>query len=156
MSPNDSYLALPGPSALSPFRAAQLLARLRQVISSASAIEAQYWHFVHFDGAVAEADLHRLSGLLAYGEAHAGDELEKGVALLVVPRLGTISPWASKATDIAHNCGLTAVRRVERGTRYFLRIKAGLFGAGKADLSEAQRTAVAALLHDRMTESVVD
>jgi phosphoribosylformylglycinamidine synthase len=156
MSPDDSYLALPGPSALSPFRAAQLLARIQQVLPSASSIEAQYWHFVHLEGAIAESDLHRLSGLLAYGDAHAGDVRAKGVAFLVVPRIGTISPWASKATDIAHNCGLTAVRRVERGTRYLLRIKAGIFGAGRADLSEAERVAVAALLHDRMTESVVD
>ena len=156
MSPTDSYLALPGPSALSPFRAAQLLARIQQVVPQASAIEARYWHFVHVDRALAEAETNRLAGLLDYGDPWDGETRPKGVAFLVVPRLGTISPWASKATDIAHNCGLSAIRRVERGTRFLLRAQSGLFGTGEAHLSAAQRAAVTALLHDRMTESVVD
>jgi phosphoribosylformylglycinamidine synthase len=156
MSPTDSYLALPGPSALSPFRAVQLLARIQQVLPHASAIEAQYWHFVHVAGTLDEADANRLAGLLDYGDAYKGDTPQKGIAFLVVPRLGTISPWASKATDIAHNCGLTAIQRVERGTRFLLRLKSGLFGGGEAQLSPAQRASVAVLLHDRMTESVVD
>jgi phosphoribosylformylglycinamidine synthase len=156
MSPNDSYLALPGPSALSPFRAAQLLARIRPVFPQATAIDAQHWHFVHVDGSLAESDAHRLSGLLDYGEPAPPDVDAAGVLFLVVPRLGTISPWASKATDIAHNCGLTAIKRIERGTRYRLRTKGRFFGAGEAALSAGQRAAVGALLHDRMTESVVD
>jgi phosphoribosylformylglycinamidine synthase len=156
MSPNDSYLALPGPSALSPFRAAQLLARIRPVFPEATAIDAQHWHFVHVDGSLAESDAHRLSGLLDYGEPAPPDVDAAGVLFLVVPRLGTISPWASKATDIAHNCGLTAIKRIERGTRYRLRTKGRFFGAGEAALSAGQRAAVGALLHDRMTESVVD
>jgi phosphoribosylformylglycinamidine synthase len=156
MPTNDSYLALPGPRALSPFRAAQLLTRIQQVLPSATAIEAQYWHFVHLDGVVTEADLNRLAGLLDYGDPFAADLLRKGAEFLVVPRLGTISPWASKATDIARNCGLAAIRRIERGTRYVLRTKTTLFGGSTVELSTGQRTAVASLLHDRMTESVVD
>ena len=154
MSQPDSYLALPGPSALSPFRAAQLIARLQQVLPAAASIDAQYWHFVHVRGALTEADANRLAGLLEYGEPVGVKPAKKGVELLVVPRLGTISPWASKATDIAHNCGLTAIRRIERGTRFGLSFKAGLFGT--PDITADQRFAVAALLHDRMTESVVD
>src|SRR5262245_5859248 len=118
MSPTDSYLALPGPSALSPFRAAHLLARIQQVVPAASAVVAQHWHFVHVEGTIAAADLRRLEGLLDYGDRCTVDSRQKGTAFLIVPRLGTISPWASKATDIAHNCGLGAIRRIERGTRY--------------------------------------
>ena len=73
----------------------------------------------------------------------------KGAAFLVVPRLGTISPWASKATDIAHNTGLTAVRRIERGTLYVIRL-------GRKPLSADAAARVASVLHDRMTESVID
>ncbi|MBM3353789.1 MAG: phosphoribosylformylglycinamidine synthase, partial [Betaproteobacteria bacterium] len=70
-----------------------------------------------------------------------------GALFLVVPRLGTISPWSSKATDIARNCGLTQVLRIERGTAY--RVDCA------APLSPPQRAAIAALLHDRMTEVVL-
>ncbi len=73
---------------------------------------------------------------------------------LVVPRLGTISPWASKATDIARNTGLAAVLRIERGTLYSVEVERGLIGSG--ELSPAEADAVAAVLHDRMTESVID
>ena len=73
---------------------------------------------------------------------------------MVVPRLGTISPWASKATDIAHNTGLSAVHRIERGTLYRLQLKRSLLDA-HGPTSEAHR-AIAALLHDRMTESVIE
>jgi phosphoribosylformylglycinamidine synthase len=72
--------------------------------------------------------------------------------VIVTPRLGTVSPWASKATDIAHNCGL-AMRRIERVVEYRLQLASGWLGQGK--LEPAQLGAVAALLHDRMTESVV-
>ncbi len=90
---------------------------------------------------------------------HYGDPFEeskeRGTAetFLVVPRFGTVSPWASKATDIAHLCGLTQVRRIERGVEYTVTLKSGLLG-GKKALSDEARAAVAAALHDRMTESV--
>ena len=71
--------------------------------------------------------------------------------VVVMPRLGTVSPWASKATDIAHNCGAD-IHRVERVTEYRLQTKGGLFGAKPLSAQELQ--AAAALLHDRMTESV--
>ena len=72
---------------------------------------------------------------------------------MVTPRFGTVSPWASKATDIAHNCGL-AVRRVERVVEYRLTLRSGLLGK-KPALTEAQLAQIGALLHDRMTESVM-
>jgi phosphoribosylformylglycinamidine synthase len=68
--------------------------------------------------------------------------------LLVVPRFGTVSPWSSKATDIAHVCGLTDIARIERGIAYYL--------AGDTSLTQEQRVAIAALIHDRMTETVLD
>ncbi len=71
----------------------------------------------------------------------------------MVPRFGTVSPWASKATDIAHHCGLAQVRRFERGIEYTVILKSGLLG-GKKSLSDEARAAVGAALHDRMTESV--
>ena len=77
--------------------------------------------------------------------------------VVVMPRLGTLSPWASKASDIAHNCGLASVHRVERVTEYRLALKSGLLGAvtgGAKPLSSDELQACAALLHDRMTESV--
>ena len=90
---------------------------------------------------------------------HYGDPFvevkERGAceSFLVVPRFGTVSPWASKATDIAHHCGLTQLRRIERGVEYTVTLKSGLLG-GKKTLSDEAREAVAAALHDRMTESV--
>ena len=94
--------------------------------------------------------LDRLSALLTYGDPYAGPS--DGAALVVSPRLGTVSPWASKASDIAHNCGLD-VRRIERIVEYRISLKSGLLG--KAALAADQLAAMAALLHDRMTESVM-
>ena len=87
--------------------------------------------------------------MLEYGPARSASH-EGNVSVDVVPRLGTISPWSSKATDIAHICGLEKVRRIERGLRYSLSIDEA------ALTDEALMTAIRALLHDRMTESVLD
>ncbi|HEY1231433.1 MAG TPA: phosphoribosylformylglycinamidine synthase, partial [Ramlibacter sp.] len=86
-----------------------------------------------------------------YGEPFEGGT--QGELFVVTPRLGTVSPWASKATDIAHNCGLQ-VKRLERAVEFRVVLKGGLLG-GKPSLSAAQRDAIGALLHDRMTESVL-
>jgi phosphoribosylformylglycinamidine synthase len=96
------------------------------------------------------ADRDRLAALLTYGDPYAGGA--DGALIVVSPRFGTVSPWASKATDIAHNCGLP-IKRVERITEYRVTLKSGLLG--KPTLSPEQLQAVAALLHDRMTESVM-
>ena len=139
-----------GGSALSAFRVQQLLPGLQAIHDKISGISARFVHLVASDTPVDTALAHQLSALLRYGDPYTGP-LE-GPLLVVSPRLGTVSPWASKATDIAHNCGL-AVRRVERIVEYRLTLKSGLLG--KTALSPEQLGALAALLHDRMTESVM-
>jgi phosphoribosylformylglycinamidine synthase len=140
-----------GGQALSDFRIQQLLPRLRAAHPRIEGITARYVHLVASDHAPAPAERERLAALLTYGEPYTGASV--GPLLVVTPRFGTVSPWASKATDIAHNCGL-AVRRIERAVEYRLVMASGWLG-GTASLEPAQREAVAALLHDRMTESVV-
>ena len=140
-----------GGNALSPFRARALLDRLRAAAPSIGVVCARFLHVVWSDTPLLPADRDRAAALLRYGdpfEAAAAD-----LALIVSPRLGTISPWASKATDIARNCGLP-VHRVERVTEYRMSLKRGLLGGSKA-LDPTQRAAVVDLLHDRMTESVL-
>jgi phosphoribosylformylglycinamidine synthase len=138
-----------GGNALSDFRAQALLPRLQAVAPRVTAVHARHVHWVIADAALDRAALDKLDGLLRYGDAYVGPT--DGELVVVMPRLGTVSPWASKATDIAHNCGL-AIRRVERVSEFRLTVKSGLLGGAKP-LSEQERAAVAELLHDRMTES---
>ena len=140
-----------GGNALSAFRAQALLPRLQSVQQRIAAVHARHVHWVWSDHALARAEHDKLEALLRYGDPYAGPA--EGVLLVVAPRLGTVSPWASKATDIAHNCGL-AIRRVERVTEFRLTLKSGLLGGVKA-LTDDELRACAALLHDRMTESVL-
>ena len=142
---------LEGGNALSSFRAQQLLPQLQAIHPKIEGLAARHVHLVARDAAPSEAERERLAALLNYGDPYAGPA--DGLALLVTPRLGTVSPWASKATDIAHNCGLQ-LRRVERITEYRISVKGGLLG-GRPELTPEQLQQVAALLHDRMTESVV-
>ncbi|MBO9355845.1 phosphoribosylformylglycinamidine synthase [Bordetella petrii] len=144
---------LPGSSVLSAFRRERLLAQLREAGLPIADVAAHYEHFVCTDTALDEGQQQHLAQLLDYGTQPAGEAPPKSLALLVIPRLGTISPWASKATDIAHNCGLAAVRRIERGIRYFLVPERGLLGAKALD--DAMLARAADCLHDRMTETVV-
>ena len=146
-------LILPGPPALSAFRLAKLAERLAAVDPAIRLIGARYVHFAHLQRSLDEAQRAVLEGLLAYGGVapDAGGDLAAApgeTLLLTVPRPGTISPWASKATDIAHHCGLDALHRVERGVAYTLLLP--------AELPEAATTAVRALLFDRMTETLLD
>nr|WP_255593361.1 phosphoribosylformylglycinamidine synthase [Acidovorax sp. sic0104] len=142
---------LAGGNALSTFRAQQLQPALEAIHPKISGIAARFVHLVATDAAPAPAEHERLSALLTYGDPYAGPE--DGPAIVVTPRLGTLSPWASKATDIARNCGI-AIRRVERITEYRISLKSGLLGK-TPELTAEQLAQVAALLHDRMTESVV-
>ncbi|WP_416462821.1 phosphoribosylformylglycinamidine synthase [Rubrivivax gelatinosus] len=139
-----------GGNALSPFRSRSLLARLQSACPRISAVAARHVHWAAFDAEPDAATRERLAALLAVGDPYDGPA--DGELVVVMPRLGTVSPWASKATDIAHNCGL-AVHRVERVTEYRLAVKGGFFG-GARPLADEERAAVAAVLHDRMTESV--
>ena len=143
-----------GINALSDFRVQLLLPSLQAVHDKITGISARFVHLVATESPPAEALKTQLAALLTYGEPGAAPEgkPQDAAVFIVSPRFGTVSPWASKATDIAHNCGL-AIKRIERITEYRVTLKSGLFG--KAALSDAQREQVAALLHDRMTESVM-
>src|SRR5438034_575076 len=138
-------LTLRGRNALSPFRVAKLLSSLAG--SQVHAITADFWHFVQSSHPLEASERQTLDRLLSYG-AHTAEHEDKGELLLVIPRPGTISPWASKATDIAHNCGLDAIERIERGVAYRV-CTADLNG-----LDEQQRARLLPLIHDRMTEAV--
>lgn len=133
-----------GGDALPAFRARWLLERLQQVCPRISAMAARSVHWAAFDREPSPDEVARVAALLDDGDAGGGDLF--GDLIVVMPRLGTVSPWASKATDIAHNCGL-ALHRLERVIEYRL-------NTGGSPLATADRDACAALLHDRMTETV--
>jgi phosphoribosylformylglycinamidine synthase len=136
-------LILPGAPAASAFRLARLHERLVAIDAGVRGVHARYVHFVDCDPGVdaqSEARLRQLLGVVPDSPA------PPGLLCVVTPRPGTISPWSSKATDIAHVCGLALVRRIERGIAY--RIE----GAGAS--VPAAFAALAAPLHDRMTEAV--
>jgi phosphoribosylformylglycinamidine synthase len=139
-----------GGSALSAFRVQQLLPGLQAVHDKITGIAARYVHLVASLDVPSDALKHQLAALLTYGDTYTGPL--DGVLIVVTPRFGTVSPWASKATDIAHNCGL-GVKRVERVVEYRLTLKSGLLS--KPTLTSEQLAQVADLLHDRMTESVM-
>ena len=136
-------LKLRGSPALSAFRLEKLHARLSEAAPGARIAGAEFWHFIEAAHPLAARERAVLEQLLVYGEA-VRPRAPAGELVLVVPRIGTISPWSSKATDIARQCGLPAVRRIERGIAYYIEGASG------------QKWEVAALLHDRMTESVLD
>lgn len=142
---NGMVFELNGARALSDFRAARVLAALQRVSSNIEAVSGRFVHFVHASRELTKAEEERLASLLTYGDA--AEDVRADLAFMVVPRLGTISPWASKATDIVKNCGIEGVLRVERGTVYSLALK--------APLTEEEAAQAAGVLHDRMTESVV-
>jgi phosphoribosylformylglycinamidine synthase len=152
-------LILPGSNALSAFRSQRLLAQLQAVAPTIADVSARYYHFIDASAPLSTEDTERLSAMLTYGEPVPETQYE-GVTeeFFVIPRLGTISPWASKATDIAHNCGMAHIHRVERGVAFTVVLKSGILGTGfgaPKKLADNEIQAVAALLHDRMTETVL-
>jgi phosphoribosylformylglycinamidine synthase len=139
-------LVLRGAPALSDFRSKKLLQQFTDLGLPVSEVYAEFSHFAHVSGTLDEQEKQLLDKLLTYGpkiETHQA----QGHLLLVTPRPGTISPWSSKASDIAHNCGLTKVKRLERGCAYYLTCH--------SELSAEQLKLSASLLHDRMTETVL-
>ncbi|MBL8473541.1 MAG: phosphoribosylformylglycinamidine synthase [Rhodocyclaceae bacterium] len=144
-------LKLRGAAAFSAPRLARISARLAAAIAKFKALSAWQWFFVETTRPPAPDELERLKLLL---QADAAAAPATGHLMLVVPRLGTISPWSSKATDIARNCGFDWVARIERGIAFHVELGRGLLGspAWDADL----RAAALPHLHDRMTESVLD
>ncbi len=136
-------LILRGAPALSSFRSQKLLASLQQQVPGVAGVSTEYLHFA--DGEpLNDQQRQILEQLLTYGPRSEGEIAREGQLFLVVPRPGTISPWASKATDIAHNTGLDAIRRLERGIAYYV----------TGSIAEHERALVAAQLHDRMVEAV--
>ena len=145
-------LILDGGNALSEFRVQQLLPRLQAICPDVSGLSGHYLHLVASESTL-EADAHQvLTSLLTYGDPalpSGNDRLNWH--LFVSPRLGTVSPWASKATDIAHNCGLK-VRRIERLVEYRLQMRSA---SHVQSLQASTQLALADVLHDRMTESIL-
>ncbi|MHB8253425.1 MAG: phosphoribosylformylglycinamidine synthase [Acidiferrobacter sp.] len=141
----DLTLNFGGPNALAVFRAERMLRRL-SVIAPVLAVYAQYRHFAKSDHPLSQEEDRVLMSLLDYG-APALNLAGACEEFLVVPRLGTISEWSSKATDIARRCGLTGLTRLERGVLWRLRTE--------RTLSADERERVKSLIHDRMTESVL-
>ncbi|WP_297207743.1 phosphoribosylformylglycinamidine synthase [uncultured Pluralibacter sp.] len=135
---------LRGSPALSAFRTTKLLARFQAANLPVNNIYAEYVHFAELSAPLSDQEQRRLASLLTYGPT-LSSHTPAGKLLLVTPRPGTISPWSSKATDIAHNCGLEQVVRIERGVAYYVEA---------STLSDAQWKQVADTLHDRMMESV--
>ncbi|WP_409276571.1 phosphoribosylformylglycinamidine synthase [Pseudomonas defluvii] len=137
-------LILRGAPALSAFRHGKLIEQLSQKVPAVSGLYAEFAHFAEVDGDLTADQQQVLARLLKYGPSVPVQE-PTGRLFLVVPRFGTISPWSSKASDIAHNCGLTNIQRLERGIAFYV----------SGELSEADVVAVADVLHDRMTQLVL-
>ncbi|MTZ14497.1 phosphoribosylformylglycinamidine synthase [Pseudomonas sp. JL972] len=137
-------LILRGAPALSAFRHGKLLAQLTEKVPAVSGLYAEFAHFAEVSGALGAEEQQVLTRLLKYGPSVPVQE-PAGRLFLVVPRFGTISPWSSKASDIAHNCGLEKIQRLERGIAYYV----------QGELSDSDAERVAAALHDRMTQLVL-
>jgi len=142
-------LQIPGAPALSDFRIAKLLVRLQRLEPRVESLESRFVHFVDLERPLQAAERDVLERLLTYGPRIETVTAARGhrETLLVVPREGTISPWSSKATDIARVCGLAAVRRIERGMLYTV-------NASKP-LGRERLASLAPELLDRMTEMVL-
>ena len=137
-------LILRGAPALSAFRHGKLFAQLTSKVPAVTGLYAEFAHFADLGGELLDDERQVLDRLLKYGPS-VPVQAPVGRLFLVLPRFGTISPWSSKASDIARNCGLSKILRLERGIAYYV---AGV-------LSEADALAVAGVLHDRMTQQVL-
>ncbi|MFA0668351.1 phosphoribosylformylglycinamidine synthase [Vibrio splendidus] len=136
---------LRGSPALSEFRVNKLLELCRELSLPVTGIYAEFAHFADLTADLDESEVEKLEKLLTYGPTIEEHEPE-GLLLLATPRPGTISPWSSKSTDIAHNCGLAKVSRLERGTAFYIETS--------SELSDLQLVELKAILHDRMMEVV--
>ena len=139
-------LIIDGGHALSQFRTDSLQRQIKSITAKVDGFSAKFVHFVQTSSKFDSNERSKLEALLSYTST-ASATFKNKFQILVIPRFGTISPWSSKATDIAHNCGLISVERIERGTLYEFSLKA------VADEIEIQQ--IVHLLHDRMTESVL-
>ena len=139
-------LSLRGAPALSEFRLQKLSSRLEDAIGRPLTVYAEYVHFAELEQSLDAEEQRILDRILRYGPT-LGEHEPRGTLVLVTPRPGTISPWSTKATDIAHNCGLQKIQRLERGIAFYL-------DHGAAPLEDEEFSSAQSLLHDRMTETV--
>ncbi len=150
---------LPGSSALGQHGARRLLERLQGIDAAVSRVDADYFYLVATGAELAGDDRRRLQALLdeappASSASAASSADRSSLCIFVTARVGTLSSWSTKATDIAHNCAMAHVERIERGIRYRIGRKAGLFGFGKEPgVAPDMLARLAGVLHDRMTES---
>ena len=135
---------LRGSPVLSAFRVSKFISAFTEHHLPVTNIYAEYVHFADLSAPLTDDEHSKLQQLLRYGPSLA-EHAPEGILFLVTPRPGTLSPWSSKATDIAHNCGLSAVTRLERGIAYYITT---------TGLTENEHQQLSALLHDRMTETV--
>jgi phosphoribosylformylglycinamidine synthase len=137
-------LILRGAPALSAFRHGKLFEQLTCKVPAVTGLYAEFAHFAEITGVLSADEELVLARLLKYGPSVSVQE-PRGRLFLSVPRFGTISPWSSKASDIARNCGLSKIQRIERGIAYYV----------TGELSDVEALQVADLLHDRMTQLVL-
>ena len=135
-----------GTPTLSKFRCQRLLEKLRNQVPKIEAIKANFFHFVDCLEPLLAKEHQTLEEILKYG-TQIKDTNKEGKLFLVVPRLGTISPWSSKATDIAHNCGLLKIKRIERGVAYFIE--------SDTSLTSEDLKFIENIISDRMVESIL-
>lgn len=140
-------ISLRGSAALSPFRIEKILAALNSAAPRVTHLYAEFWHFAWSDQALSDEQQGVLKQILTYGP-RLSEEAPSGELFLVVPRPGTISPWSSRATDIARHCGIASIQRLERGIAFYAATADG------SPLTDAERLALRPLIHDRMTEAV--
>jgi len=149
-------LVLLGASALSDFRNEHLLNQLQSDLPAVAGVTASYVYFVDLKEKLSAKESQDLESLLSPGGTETRvasvQELAQQADCIVVPRLGTVSPWSSKATDIARNVGLSKVLRVERGIQYAVQFAAD---ESSSALNASDWWAVSAHLHDRMTETLI-
>ena len=140
---------LRGSSALSGYKVEKLTEALAKAGIEVASICTRFIHLVDVDAPLSDDKKAVLDKILTYGPVDE-EHVEEGDLFFVIPRIGTISPWASKATDIAHNCGLTEIHRIERGIAYWFKKKDG------TALTADERKVIVPLIHDRMMQTVLD
>ncbi len=146
-------LTLRGSPALSNFRLQKLLQDFVAAGLSARALGAEFVHVVEVNGELTAAERGILEKLLTYGPSRAASDVQ-GLLQIVAPRPGTISPWSSKATDIAHTCGLAKIKRIERVVAYTVDLGETIVPFPLTKLNPAQLATLRGKLHDRMTQTV--
>ena len=139
-------LLLRGGPAATPFALQRQLQSVRILVPSVTALEAHWIYFAERSGVLESDQIGVLRSILSV-ESALSQNYNLDEEFIVSPRIGTISPWSSKATDIVEHCGLAATGRVERGIIYKV--------SGWSNFSADDRAAVTAQLHDRMTQSVL-